>query len=149
MEQAVHEREDTSVVHNSFMSLMHLLRHSRAISRLVLVWFTLAMAAAIASPVVNPQGMALVCSVAGQVKLISVDSNAWSHDGGAPTGSAMGTSHGWNCILCMGLDASATSAEAAPLFVQVAASQLARTSLTAWPAKPVRTLPARGPPALV
>jgi hypothetical protein len=131
------------------MSLLHLMRHSRTLARLVLAWFTLAMAVAIAAPVVNPQGMALVCSVAGQVKLISVDNTAPMNGAstGAPAGSAMGASHGWNCVLCMGLDAPPAPAETAHLVVQAAQQPLARALQAVLPAEPARTLPARGPPA--
>jgi hypothetical protein len=131
------------------MSTLHYLRHGRIIARLVLALFTLAMAVAIAAPVFNPQGMALVCSVAGQVKLISVEGNASLNGAGsgAPTGSAMDTSHGWNCVLCIALDAPPVPADIAHLVVQPAASLLVRSSHEALPAEPARTFPARGPPA--
>ncbi|MFT3815271.1 MAG: hypothetical protein QM740_18150 [Acidovorax sp.] len=47
--------------------------HLRAIGQLgraVLLWFALSLGAAIASPVIHPQVMDLVCSSAGAVKVI-------------------------------------------------------------------------------
>ena len=48
---------------------MQPLRNARLIARLVLVWFALSLGAAIASPLVAPKAMLLVCSGAS-VKLI-------------------------------------------------------------------------------
>jgi hypothetical protein len=53
---------------------MHTLRpHSRLIGRLgrwVLLWFVLSLGAAVASPVVHPQAMELVCSSVGTIKVV-------------------------------------------------------------------------------
>ena len=45
---------------------------SIGLARLVLAWFALTVAAAIASPVVHPQQMQLVCSDGGKVKLVAI-----------------------------------------------------------------------------
>ena len=45
------------------ISTMQMLRHSLHITRLVLVWFALSVGVAIASPVLNPKGMDMVCTL--------------------------------------------------------------------------------------
>ena len=52
------------------------LRSLRWLARLVLAWFVLALGVAIASPLVKPQGIELVCASGGAMKLIvnAVDS---------------------------------------------------------------------------
>jgi hypothetical protein len=49
---------------------MQSLRAARFLVRLVAAWFVLSMAAAIASPLVKPQAMELICSGSGAVKLL-------------------------------------------------------------------------------
>jgi hypothetical protein len=49
---------------------MHRLRNALQLTRLVLVWFALSVGVAIASPVVNPKGVDMVCSSAGVMKLV-------------------------------------------------------------------------------
>ena len=46
------------------------LRQLHALGRLVLLWFVLSLGVAVASPLVHPQAMELVCSSAGAVKVI-------------------------------------------------------------------------------
>jgi len=46
---------------------MQILRNAHLLARLVLVWFALSMGVAIASPLVQPKGMQLVCSTAGTI----------------------------------------------------------------------------------
>ena len=68
---------------------MHALRTVH-LARLVLAWFALTLGMAIASPVVDPVSMALVCSDGG-VKLVAAD-----HDDGAmPHHGAL------DCPLCL------------------------------------------------
>ena len=49
---------------------MQTLRHSLILARFVLVWFALSVGVAIASPMVNPKGVDMVCSSAGVMKLV-------------------------------------------------------------------------------
>lgn len=46
---------------------MQTLRNAHLLARFVLVWFVLSMGVAIASPLVQPKGMQLVCSAAGAI----------------------------------------------------------------------------------
>ena len=49
---------------------MHALRSARTLARLVLVWFALSLGVAVASPLVNPQAMELICSGSGVIKVL-------------------------------------------------------------------------------
>ena len=57
---------------------MQNLRNAKFITRLVLVWFALFLGSAIASAIVNPGNLQMVCSVGGSMKL--VDSSDGSED---------------------------------------------------------------------
>lgn len=49
------------------MHLMQALRNAHLLARFVLAWFALSMGVAIASPLVQPKSMQLVCSAAGAI----------------------------------------------------------------------------------
>ena len=49
------------------------LRNAHRLTRLVLVWFALFVGAAVASPLVKPGAVHLVCTAIGGVKLVQVD----------------------------------------------------------------------------
>ena len=51
---------------------MQALRNARHIARFVLVWFALSIGVAIASPVIHPKAMDLVCSSTGSMQLVVV-----------------------------------------------------------------------------
>jgi hypothetical protein len=115
---------------------MQTLRRAHFLARFVLVWFALALGAAIASPIVKPQSMELVCSAGGAVKLVVSDDGA-----PAPSG------HTLDCPLCM-----ISSAPPPALQLQVEPQQPLVHALRPIPAAHIagRTaapLPARGPPA--
>ena len=78
------------------MPLMHRLRQARLLARLVLAWLLLSLGVAVASPLVQPQSMQLLCSPAsGGFKLITVDGD------GAPVSDT----HHLDCPLCLPLSA--------------------------------------------
>ncbi|MET3497816.1 hypothetical protein ABIC90_004885 [Variovorax boronicumulans] len=109
-----------------------------AVIRWALLWFALSLGAAIASPLVHPLSMELVCSASGSVKAI-VHTDDGVHE--------LGAGH-LDCPLCMlgGAPPAApvvSPATAAP--VDHAVAQAAHTHIAAVAAAP---LPARGPPAL-
>jgi hypothetical protein len=64
--------------------------HLHVYARWVLACMVLALGVSVASPLVNPQSMELVCSAAGSVKLIQK-----TDDGGQPL-----TGHALDCPLC-------------------------------------------------
>lgn len=108
------------------------------LGRLVLLWFVLSLGAAIASPVVNPQAMEVVCSSAGAVKVVV------KTDDGA---QEMGASH-LDCPLCVLTGAPPP----APPVVQLPQPQPLGHALQSIPAARIAAataapLPARGPPA--
>ena len=55
------------------MYLLQSLRNAHRLTRFVLVWFALFVGAAVASPLVKPEAVQLVCSAIGGVKLVPVD----------------------------------------------------------------------------
>ena len=118
---------------------MPLLRHSRLITRFVLVWFALSVGVAIASPLVKPQAMELICSASGVVKLLI------KSDDGAEVVSL----HTLDCFLC------ATGYAPPPVMRwRVEPPQPLAYVLHSIPAAHIASLtaappPGRGPPAFI
>ena len=121
---------------------MDALRDARLIARLVLAWFALSIGVAVASPLIQPSAMELVCSGAGVIKLV-----VKSTDVGDETGSRAGV-HTLDCPLC------ATASAPPPIAPVVASAACARAYVSrAIPAARIAgltaaPLPARGPPTL-
>ncbi|UVH58325.1 hypothetical protein NWF24_02630 [Variovorax paradoxus] len=107
--------------------------------RWVLLWFALSLGAAIASPVVHPQTVELVCSNAGSVKAIV------HTDDGA---QEMGAGH-MDCPLCVlnGAPPATTPIVELPALMPLARAvqPIPSAHIAAVTAAP---LPARGPPSL-
>ncbi len=57
------------------MSTLQSLRSSHVLTRLVLVWFALFIGVAVASPLVKPEAMQLVCTAMGSMKLVQADAD--------------------------------------------------------------------------
>ena len=55
------------------MTFLQSLRNAHRLTRFVLVWFAVFVGVAVASPLVKPQAVHLVCSAIGGVKLVQVD----------------------------------------------------------------------------
>ncbi|PKO42488.1 MAG: DUF2946 domain-containing protein [Betaproteobacteria bacterium HGW-Betaproteobacteria-3] len=119
------------------MRPMDALRHAHHLARLVLVWFALSIGVAVASPLVSPQGLELICSGSGAMKLLVKTAD----------GATEASSHSLDCPLCASIGAPPPVARtvAAPdptlgyVCQPMPAARIA--SRTAAP------LPARGPPA--
>ena len=116
---------------------MQTLRNAHLIARFVLVWFALSIGVAIASPIVKPQSMEVICSGSGVMKLL-VKSDE---------GSKVVSLHTLDCSLC-------ATAYAPPPIMQwsVEAVQPLAYVLQSIPAAHIasRTAaapPGRGPPA--
>ena len=114
------------------------LRPLHAIGRFVLLRFVLSLGVAVASPLVHPQAMELVCSSAGAVKVIV------QTDDGA---QELGATH-MDCPLCV---LTGAPPPAAPL-AEVPAIQPLAHAVRSIPAARLAAataapLPARGPPA--
>lgn len=118
---------------------MQALQRLPSLGRFVLLWFVLSLGVAVASPLVNPQSMELVCSSAGAVKvLVKTDDGA----------RELGSSH-LDCPLCA-ITGAPPPAAFAPAFVHPlplghALQPIPAARLAAATAAP---LPARGPPSL-
>ena len=115
---------------------MQPLRQAQLLARLVLAWFVLALGVAVASPLVQPQALELVCSSAGSVKLVKT-----GDDGSAAS------AHLLDCPLCLTGSAppsSLPSSWAQPQPQAHALPVLAAPSLAGRTAAPP---PSRGPPA--
>lgn len=110
------------------------------LGRSVLAWFALSLGAAIASPLVSPRALELVCSSAGVMKVI-----VKADDGGA---QAMGAAH-LDCPICMPLTAlpppASMGAVPPPAPLSHVLRPIAAARIAAATAAP---LPARGPPSL-
>ena len=108
----------------------------RQFTRWVALWFVLSLGAAVASPMIQPQAMSLICSSAGAMQVI-----VQTDDGAIELGS-----HSLDCPLCANL-----AAPPAQLLVLAQAAQLAagapRPAPTAHPPyQPHQPWQARAPP---
>ena len=114
---------------------MQALRNAAFLARLVLAWFALSIGVAIAAPVVHPQGVELICSAGGAVKIMV------KGDVDKPAGL-----HTLDCPLCAPSGAppvaGAGLAQAQPLRHFVEAIPAARIAALTRPIPP-----ARGPPS--
>jgi hypothetical protein len=121
---------------------MQQLRHAIQLTRFVLVWFALSLGVAIASPVVKPQVMDLVCTSTGSMKLVVQGQNNGDGDGVAAS------SHTLECPLCVSISAPSPALNTSltqPSPLSHALQPLAAAHIAAITAPP---LPSRGPPAL-
>jgi hypothetical protein len=85
--------------------LLHSLRRSRTLARLVLAWFVFAMGVAVAAPTLQPMDLGGICSA-----------TATAEGGNAPDGSAAaGAHHGLQCVLCLAAGAPPSTPVAATL----------------------------------
>ena len=70
--------------------MFHPIRHAKSLVRYVLVWFVLSLGVAIASPIVHPQDLQLVCTGSGAMKMVVLTED----------GSDEESSLGMACPLC-------------------------------------------------
>jgi len=118
--------------------LRHL--HLRTCTAFALVWYVLSLGVAIASPVVQPKAMELVCTSAGSVKVI-----VQTDDGAQELGASQ-----MDCPLCvlMGAPPPVLPLSTLPVIQPLghAVQSIPAARIAAATAAP---LPARGPPALL
>lgn len=117
---------------------MQTLRSARLLARLVLVWFALALGAAIASPLVQPKAMELVCSASGAIKLL-VKSQEGAGERSGPS---------LDCPLCVAPAAPPPAAGLAAEPPQPLSHALGRLPAAPLAWLTAAPLPARGPPRL-
>ncbi|RYH70139.1 MAG: hypothetical protein EON54_01665 [Alcaligenaceae bacterium] len=119
---------------------MHALRTSSLLARLILAWFILTLGAAIASPIVHPQAIQLVCTAGSTVKLVAV-----GEDGNAVE---MGH-HTLDCAMCLGAGAPPPQESIHAAYGQPLAHALKPIVAANIAALVGAPLPARGPPPLL
>lgn len=123
---------------SAIMPAMQALRHARFLARLVLAWFVLSLGVAIATPLVQPQSLELICATGGAMKLIVKNAD----------GTAQERGHTLDCPLCATVAApppALTPLVVAPSSLAHALQPVAAAHIAARTAAP---LPPRGPPAL-
>ncbi len=118
---------------------METLRNFTLLARFVLVWMVLSLGAAVASPIVKPQNVFLICTGAGAMKVLIA-----TEDGSI---TEMGSSS-MDCPLCATAGAPPPIAIGAVLPVQSLAYALQSIPSAHIAARTAAPLPARGPPQL-
>lgn len=117
---------------------MQSLRNAIVLARLVLAWFALSVGVAVASPLVNPQSIELLCSGSGTMKVLVK----------AADGTPVQATHtALDCPLCATAGAPPPAPfDGAPLVhpLALAVQPIPAARIAARTAAP---LPARGPPA--
>lgn len=119
------------------MSALQTLRNKLSLVRWMLVWFALSLGVAMASPMVNPQALTMVCSAAGVVQL------KIGSDGDAPQ-TPLNAMH---CVLCLSMAAPPVAATA--VVAPASLNFVLRAAPALRPQGRITTAAAaRGPPAL-
>lgn len=118
---------------------MQTLRHVPYIARFVLACFVLSLGVAVASPIVNPQSIELVCASGGAMKLIVKNA-----DGGADEVRG----HTLDCPMCLPAGAPPALAQPEPFVPSVLANALRPLAASHIAGRTAAPLPPRGPPAL-
>lgn len=108
----------------------------RQFTRWVALWFVLSLGAAVASPLINPQAMSLICSGAGVMKVI-----VQTDDGAVELGS-----HGLDCPLCANLAAPPPQIIVLAQLEQQAPDALQQPLTSQPPFQPHEPWQARAPP---
>ena len=115
--------------------MLNRLRHAAHLARFVLAWFVLSIGVAVASPMVAPQAMELICAGSGAIKLL-----VQTDDGAKEL-----PSHAPDCPLCVQVatppPAGLSVAVRSPGFLPVVAP--ASCPAVCHAGAPI---PARGPP---
>ncbi len=115
---------------------MNALRTFAALRLLVLAWFVASMGVAIASPLVNPQAIEVICSGAGTIKLL-----VQTDDGAVEMGSM-----GMDCPMCSIAGAPPAIPPAFVPLPQPLAHAVQPVEAARIAAATAAPLPARGPP---
>ena len=121
---------------------MQSIRSAHRLVRLVLALFVFALGAAVASPLIKPASLDVVCSAAGVFKIVNAD------DASGTGGNDSGTSHGLDCPLCLHMAAPGVQLQL-PDFSAYATPTAPATALPAVPyaSRAAAALPPRGPPS--
>ncbi len=118
---------------------MRTLRHFTILTRLVLAWFVLSLGVAVASPIVKPQDILLVCTGSGAMKVV-----VQADDGSA---TELGSSS-MDCPLCASFCAPPPVVRPSAQPAQPLAYALRSIPSAHIAARTASQLPARGPPTV-
>ena len=116
---------------------MQTLRNATHIARLVLVWFVVSMGVAIASPMVKPQEMQLICTGSGSIKVVTTGDND----------ASVHSSHSLDCPLCANVSAPPPATPAVLAHAPQRSLKIAEARHVVPPLRAATPPPARGPPA--
>jgi hypothetical protein len=119
---------------------MRTLRHFTFLSRLVLAWFVLSLGIAVASPIVKPQDILLVCTGSGAMKMLVKAADGTASEA---TGNTM------DCPLCAPMVAPPPVDQWAAEPAQPLAYALQAIPSAHIAARTAAPLPARGPPVSI
>ena len=115
---------------------MHCLRSSSWLARLILAWFVLTVGVAMASPIVHPKAMELVCSGTGNLTLIAL-----GEDGAELSHQTL------DCSMCQSPTLPPCSVSVRFAHVQPLAHALKKAAIAHIASTVGAPLPPRGPPA--
>ena len=118
---------------------MQTLRRAHLLARLVLAWFVLSLGVAVASPLVAPQSMQVVCAASGAMKLVISGAD----------GSEAPKSHLLDCSLCFVVAPPPSPEVALARLPQPLAFALGHGPAAHIAARTGAPLPPRGPPSLL
>jgi hypothetical protein len=118
--------------------LLQGLRQARHLTRWVLVWFALSLGVAIASPLVSPQAMELICSGSGVMKVLVKNADGSTSEA---------TARMADCPLCATVAAPPPAAASCVEPAQPLAHVLQTIPAAIIAALTAAPPPARGPPA--
>ncbi|MFY3386771.1 DUF2946 family protein [Paracidovorax sp. MALMAid1276] len=118
------------------LPVLQTLRTLRWLARAVLAWFVISLGVAVASPLVNPQAMELICSGSGAIKLLVKTDD----------GAQEMPSHTLDCPLCAHVGAPPPTSQARLAVVPPLAHALRPIPAAHIAARTAAPLPPRGPP---
>lgn len=118
------------------LSLLHTVRSLRWLARLALAWFVLSLGVAVASPLVSPQSIELICSGLGAIKVLM------KTDDGAKEMPA----HTLDCPLCAHVGAPPPVSRGEVPVVHPLAHALRPLPAAHIAARTAAPFPPRGPP---
>jgi hypothetical protein len=118
---------------------MRRLSHFTFLSRLVLAWFVLSLGVAVASPIVKPQDILLICTGSGAMKVLVKAADGSTSETVAST---------MDCPLCVSLGAPPPVTNTVVVLTQPLAYALQGLAAAHIAARTAAPLPARGPPRL-
>ena len=121
-----------------FQNPLQTLRRATALARWVLLGFVLSLGVAIASPIVNPQAMQLICSVSGGMKVVVTTAD----------GSSEVASQSMDCPLCVSIIAPPPVLKLSFELAQPLSYALQSIPAAIIAKRTAAPPPARGPPNL-